>query len=70
MEWTDVCVGPMSAKGIGKEIEHYLNSYKKPSQLKISIERLKNGKFYTKIYMLVSDFIKEIGDEKEKEMQH
>jgi len=56
MKYTDVAVGPMSPDEIGKEISHYLNSCKKPSNLKVNIERLDNGKFYTKIYMPIKDF--------------
>jgi hypothetical protein len=57
MKWTDVCVGPMTIPEIQEEIEHYLNSRKKPSKLMVTIERY-GEKFYTKIYMPVEDFKK------------
>lgn len=60
-EYTDVCVGKMSALTIGKEIKHYLYSYKKPSKLVVSIERDGNL-FYTKIYMLTNEFKGEVKD--------
>ena len=56
MKYTDVVVGPMTPDEIGREIVHYLNGCKNPSNLKVSIERLDNGKFFTKIYMLTKDF--------------
>jgi len=56
MKYTDVCVGAMSPEQIGKEIKHYLTSCKKPSNLRVNIKRLSNGKFYTEIFMLTEDF--------------
>ncbi len=58
MKWTDVCAGRMTPDEIGREIKHYLYSYKKPTKLKISIEK-EGDYYYTKIYMTVKDFEKE-----------
>ena len=58
MKWTDVAAGKMTPDEIGKEIKRYLLSYKKPSKLKITIE--KEGDYYfTKVYMTVEEFKKE-----------
>uniref|UniRef100_A0A6M3JPW4 Uncharacterized protein n=1 Tax=viral metagenome TaxID=1070528 RepID=A0A6M3JPW4_9ZZZZ len=54
-EYTDVCVGQMSADTIGKEIKHYLNGYYKPSKLLVSIEK-EDNLFYTRIYLLTREF--------------
>jgi len=59
MKYTDICSGLMTTEQIGKEIAHYLNSYKQPSKLLVSIER-DGDKFYTKIYMLADDFTKNV----------
>jgi len=68
MKWTDVTVGPMSPEQIGKEIAHDLNGCKKPSKLMVTIERLDDGTFYTKIYMKVEDFKRKGCDGKLEEL--
>jgi len=55
MEWTDVCAGRMTPDEIGREIKRYLLSHKKPTQLRVVIEK-EGEHYFTKIYMLVKEF--------------
>lgn len=54
--WTDIVAGPMTPFDIAREIEHILNGYKNPSELRITIRRRRDGRFQTSIYMLVNEF--------------